>query len=443
MLRQRRRAGPSSGLRIEPRSPPVQVTTSTSTPSATYWAVRRRALARLVVGVGVHVHEPEAVARARVTMGCWDMSRQPRIGSVRLAVEHDPDRAVRRALGVAAVGRRSRPSSCSPWSRLAWLAWAASTSPRPKVESQLVALRRRSTQHAVAARIDVRLASRHDRRDLHGRGPRQRPLDRRRAALHGPTVGHQPGDGPHRARSPPRWTLPGCTADGPGPARADLAGVCGFATGVLVDCSLLAAPRRRNQHDRVPPGGAPTPTRHSRAPTRLWRSIRMIWLTQETFDRLKAELEELRGPVRAEIVRTDQRRPRRGRPQGERRLPRRQGGAGQERGPHPPARGACCDGAQVGETPAGRRQSSSPAWSSPTASPATTTRRRSCSAPARWRTTATDIEVYSPQSPARRRHHRRPRSATTVDFERPTASSVEGRDRQRGALHRLTPSRRR
>jgi transcription elongation factor GreA len=28
----------------------------------------------------------------------------------------------------------------------------------------------------------------------------------------------------------------------------------------------------------------------------------MIWLTQQTFDRLKAELEERRGPLRAEIV---------------------------------------------------------------------------------------------------------------------------------------------
>ena len=28
----------------------------------------------------------------------------------------------------------------------------------------------------------------------------------------------------------------------------------------------------------------------------------MIWLTQQTFDRLNAELEERRGPLRAEIV---------------------------------------------------------------------------------------------------------------------------------------------
>ena len=47
------------GFRIEPRSPPVQVTTCTSTPSDTYLAVRRSTLARLVVRMRVHVHQPK------------------------------------------------------------------------------------------------------------------------------------------------------------------------------------------------------------------------------------------------------------------------------------------------------------------------------------------------------------------------------------------------
>ena len=49
-------------LSTEPRSPPVQVATWTSTPSATYLRRGRGALARLVVGVGVDVHESEAGA---------------------------------------------------------------------------------------------------------------------------------------------------------------------------------------------------------------------------------------------------------------------------------------------------------------------------------------------------------------------------------------------
>ena len=37
-----------------------------------------------------------------------------------------------------------------------------------------------------------------------------------------------------------------------------------------------------------------------------------IWLTQDAYDKLQAELDNLRGPVRAEIVVADQRRTRGG-----------------------------------------------------------------------------------------------------------------------------------
>src|SRR4051812_25294307 len=79
--------------------------------------------------------------------------------------------------------------------------------------------------------------------------------------------------------------------------------VYGVAALFLVDFSLLAAPPRRNQHDRVfPRCGAPHDTDTRQARRRACEEIRMIWLTQQTFDRLAAELEDRRGPVRAEIV---------------------------------------------------------------------------------------------------------------------------------------------
>ena len=58
----------------------------------------------------------------------------------------------------------------------------------------------------------------------------------------------------------------------------------------------------------------------------------MIWLTQQTFDRLNAELEERRGPIRAEIVERISAARDEGDLEGERRLPRGQGRAGHERG---------------------------------------------------------------------------------------------------------------
>ena len=75
------------------------------------------------------------------------------------------------------------------------------------------------------------------------------------------------------------------------------------------------------------------------------------FLTQEAHDRLKAELDQLTGEGRIEIAQQDRGGPRGGRPQGERRLPRRPRGAGQDRGPHPPAHRAA-PGRDIGERPA-------------------------------------------------------------------------------------------
>ena len=67
------------------------------------------------------------------------------------------------------------------------------------------------------------------------------------------------------------------------------------------------------------------------------------FLTQEAFDRLKAELDAALRPGPHRDRQEDRGRARGGRPQGERRLPRRQGGAGQDGGPHPPAHPAARD----------------------------------------------------------------------------------------------------
>ena len=62
-------------------------------------------------------------------------------------------------------------------------------------------------------------------------------------------------------------------------------------------------------------------------------------LSRAAFERLQAELADLTGRGRVEIARKIEIGPRAGRPLRERRLPRRQGGAGEDGGPHPPPRG--------------------------------------------------------------------------------------------------------
>jgi transcription elongation factor GreA len=72
----------------------------------------------------------------------------------------------------------------------------------------------------------------------------------------------------------------------------------------LVDSSLLAAPQddATSSTQQFRPGAAHTPPTHDRRTDARLEEIRMIWLTQQTFDRLQAELEDRRGPRRAEIV---------------------------------------------------------------------------------------------------------------------------------------------
>ena len=251
------------------------------------------------------------------------------------------------------------------------------------------------------------------------------------------------GDGPHRAARPPRSTLPGCTADGQDqPAlTCDARSALWVWHRLLVDSSLLAAPRRRNQHDRSPARWRTQHTTHTGAYPRAREEIRMIWLTQETFDQLKAELEDLRGPVRAEIV--------------ERISAARDEGDLKENGGYHAARTSrartrpasassrtCSSGAEVGET-AGRRQ-----------------RRRARHdrhLPLRRRRRRGDVPARRPRDGRRPRRHRgllpavaarrRARSATRP-ARRSTSRQPNGKSSkieivERGALHRLSDALRR
>ena len=105
-----------------------------------------------------------------------------------------------------------------------------------------------------------------------------------------------------------------------------------------------------------------------------------IWLTQEAYDKLQAELDEPHRSGAPGDHRAHQCRSRRGRPQGERRLPRRQGRAGQDRGPHPSARGHAAS-RRGRRDPGGRRHRRARHEVSPTSSSATTRPPSSCSAP--------------------------------------------------------------
>ena len=140
------------GLRIEPRSPPVQVATWTSTPSATYFAVRRGALARLVVGVGVHVHQPEPGAVER------HGRESTALGEPRMATMSDRgDRTARRSTRAATARRRRGAAGAAGHRRarvvvaVAFLGLAGldgAVPRRPRGDLRAGRLRRRRRPHA-------------------------------------------------------------------------------------------------------------------------------------------------------------------------------------------------------------------------------------------------------------------------------------------------------
>ena len=94
------------GFRIEPRSPPVQVATWTSTPCATYMAVLAAPLLDSSSGWACTCMSRRPAPGRAAPSGCWDMVASLGVASAcddegRGA---DPVRAVRRAAGVAASG---------------------------------------------------------------------------------------------------------------------------------------------------------------------------------------------------------------------------------------------------------------------------------------------------------------------------------------------------
>ena len=85
-------------------------------------------------------------------------------------------------------------------------------------------------------------------------------------------------------------------------------------------------------------------------------SDNVTWLTQEAYDQLKAELEYLSGPARAEIAKKIEAAREEGDLKRERRVPRGQGGAGQAGAARAPAHPA------PGDTRRSARPPRTPAW---------------------------------------------------------------------------------
>ena len=344
----------SAGFRTSPRSPPVQRDDEHVDALADVARHRRRALARLVVGVGVDGQQAErfaGVSRSRtpsVLRRATTRSRtpyQPTVGAhrVRTARTATPrpasharygDAPPRSRAGVAlrssarprGAGRRGRASSGARVVRRR----STATVVGYDVDRQPGERRRRGHRTTAAcpcaARSSPRTATR--RSSARSRRPaRRRARERRLVVLH-----ERQNRGRHAARAS--------------------AGVAGLHAGV---------PRREPPRHLV---GSRRDARPQPCPAHP-RSRHRDHLADPGGLR-PAQAEYDQRPVRAARHRQAHRGgPRGGRPQGERRLPRGQGGAGEERGPDPPARASCsrtprsarhptADGRVVG--PAGRHR---------------------------------------------------------------------------------------
>ena len=157
-----------------------------------------------------------------------------------------------------------------------------------------------------------------------------------------------------------------------------------------------------------------------------------IWLTQEAYDKLQAELEDLKGPVRQEII--------------EQISAARDEGDLKENGGYHAAKDEqgklearirqledMLRRAEVGETPADDGVVEPGMVVTVPTSPATTRPRSSSSAPARSPRTTT-LDVYSPQSAMGAAIIGKPR-ATTVDLHR---AQRQGRSRSRSSTRSPT-----
>ena len=98
----------SFGLRMSPRSPPVHETTSTSMALGDVLRHRRRALARLVVGVRVHRHEPQLSATCTTSLVHRRQWGRPAILSLRADALSGTTRSTRRKVVHAPPPPRAR-----------------------------------------------------------------------------------------------------------------------------------------------------------------------------------------------------------------------------------------------------------------------------------------------------------------------------------------------
>ena len=155
-----------------------------------------------------------------------------------------------------------------------------------------------------------------------------------------------------------------------------------------------------------------------------------IWLTQEAFDKLQAELENLRGPVRAEIVA----RISAARDEGDLKENGGYHAAREEQGKTEARIRQLEDmlrRAEVGETPADDGVVE-PGMKVTYKFVGDDDETETFLLGAREMEDATaDIKVYSPQSPARLGDHRQARRATRSPTRRPTASSSRSRSSTR------------
>ena len=167
------------GFRIEPRSPPVQVTTCTSTPCATYIAVLAAPLLDSSSGWACTCIRRRPV-EGRVSGMRTMLFVGPSSPHRSLALVEDPDAArtamLERRYGTRRPGRRLASSWSPSWSRVAglgWLVWAAIVHANPAVDADVASFDVKSV-HRVDATVAGPGARPRQRRHLPAAGQRRR-----------------------------------------------------------------------------------------------------------------------------------------------------------------------------------------------------------------------------------------------------------------------------
>ena len=396
------------GLSTLPRSPPVQVATSTSHALGDVSGHGRGALARLVVGVRVHRHETQLLSHRR-TPSTWPRPAGP-VSAAKMdsAILADPTDNKRTRGRQVSETRATTTRSSSRRAATAAGATAAAGRAVPIILLALVVVAARCCSRSGSTTSTGRPTTR--RRSSAGTTPTDTrmtiqftvrvPAGRPAACVlrardyGGTEVGRRDGRRASGRRAPPR-SRPRSRCR---PRRRGFGGRgAGLSTGRLTLCTR---PRAAIVQDRAIQAAC-TPL-----VSLVIRSVQQCqWClniprSSKEIDRVQfrgaedlafaGRLRPAAGRARrvdrrpARGRRGDQRPPRGGRPPGERRLPRRPRGAGQAGGPDPVPQGVPAQ--RRGRRGADRRRGRARARSSRSTS--TTTRptpRRSCSARARSR----------------------------------------------------------